>query len=73
MMAVEETVGQRVRRLRLERGWSQHRLSAESGLHHSAVSRIESGENNPTARSVRDLARALGVEPKELMTRRGDA
>ena len=64
-MAVE-TTGQRVRRFREERGWSQRQLANESGMNHSAVSRIESGDNTPTARSVRDLARAFGIKPEEL-------
>jgi len=58
----EETVGQRVRRLRLERGLSQHEI-AVPGVSYAYVSRIEAGQRIPSLKTIRALARRLGVTP----------
>jgi transcriptional regulator with XRE-family HTH domain len=57
----EETVGQRVRRLRLARGLSQRQLAVPAGVSHSYISRIEHGNREPTLEVLRKLARRLGV------------
>lgn len=62
-----ETTGQRIERLRKERGWSQGELSRSSGLHYATVSLIERGLRNPTPRTVRDLAEALNVTQAQLL------
>ncbi len=59
-------VGEEVRRLRQERGWSQPRLSVESGIAVSALSSIENGHRNPNAGTLAKLARAFGVEVRDL-------
>ena len=56
----EETIGRRVRRLRLARGLSQKQL-AMPGVSYSYISRIESGNRKPTLNVLRKLARRLGV------------
>jgi transcriptional regulator with XRE-family HTH domain len=58
--AGEESIGQRVRRLRLARGMTQRQLSAP-GVSYAYVSRIESGERLPSLKVLRILARRLGV------------
>src|SRR5436305_961998 len=58
--AGEESVGQRVRRLRLARGMTQRQLSVP-GVSYAYVSRIESGERLPSLKVLRILARRLGV------------
>jgi transcriptional regulator with XRE-family HTH domain len=57
-----------VRRLRLERFLSQGDLARRAGMHPITVTRLESGFSTPSARSVRALAGALGVEPGEVAT-----
>ena len=53
--------------LREARGWTQRRLSAESGIPADVISTIETGRTkNPTWRTVRALSTALGVEPDAL-------
>jgi transcriptional regulator with XRE-family HTH domain len=55
--------------LRESRGWTQRRLSAESGIPADVISTIETGRvKNPTWRTVRALAAALEVEPDALFT-----
>lgn len=58
-----ETVGARLFRLRKERGLSQRTLCKETNYSYAYVSRIESGERNPSVRALRDFARRLNVDP----------
>jgi transcriptional regulator with XRE-family HTH domain len=58
--AREETVGNRLRRLRLARGLTQRQLAAP-GISDAYISRIESGNRQPTLNVLRILARRLGV------------
>src|SRR5213080_3624703 len=62
-----ETVGQRLRRLRLERGLSQREL-ASPGVSYAYISRIEGGQRQPSLRAIRMLARGLGVSAQYLET-----
>ena len=59
-MSVGESIGQRLRRLRLEKGLSQREL-AGPGVSYAYVSRIEGGQRHPSLRAIRVLARRLGV------------
>src|ERR671932_1131485 len=63
--AGEESIGARVRRLRLERGLSQREL-AGPGVSYAYISRIESGERKPSLKAMRYLAGRLGVDPEYL-------
>ena len=60
-------LGAALRRLRLERDFSQERLSLEAGLHRNYVGRVERGELSPTFEPLVAIAAALGVELDELM------
>ena len=62
-----ETIGQRLRRLRLERSLSQRAL-ASPGVSYAYISRIEAGTRQPSVKAVRMLARKLGVSPVYLET-----
>ena len=55
-----------LRRLRADRFLSQRELARQSGLHAITLVRLEGGASAPSTRSVRALAAALGVEPREL-------
>ncbi|TDA70733.1 MAG: XRE family transcriptional regulator [Clostridia bacterium] len=59
--------GQRVRSLRLRMGVSQEELAFQSGLHRTYIGAIERGERNISLDSIVKLARALGVQPADLM------
>lgn len=65
-----ESIGARVRRLRLARGLSQSAI-AGPGVSGSYISRIERGGRAPTPRALRTLAGKLGVDPEYLES--GDA
>jgi tetratricopeptide (TPR) repeat protein len=62
-----ETIGQRLRRLRLERRLSQREL-AGPGVSYAYISRIEAGARRPSVKALRMLARKLGVSADYLET-----
>jgi transcriptional regulator with XRE-family HTH domain len=55
-----------LRRLRLEHFLSQSELARLAGIHAVTVTRLEVGTTLPSMRTVRVLAAALGIEPREL-------
>jgi transcriptional regulator with XRE-family HTH domain/predicted negative regulator of RcsB-dependent stress response len=65
----EETIGERLRRLRSERGLSQRGL-AERGVSNAYISRLEIGDRVPSMKALRILAGKLGVTPEYLETGR---
>jgi transcriptional regulator with XRE-family HTH domain len=59
--------GDRLREARKERGWSQERLAEAVGVHRTYAGTVERGEQNVSLTNICELARALGVQPGELM------
>ena len=62
-----ETIGQRLKRLRLDRGLSQRELSAP-GVSYAYISRIEAGTRQPSVKALRRLAAKLEVSAEYLET-----
>jgi tetratricopeptide (TPR) repeat protein len=62
-----ESVGQRLKRLRVERGLSQREL-ASPGVSYAYISRIEAGTRQPSVKALRRLAAKLAVTPEYLET-----
>jgi transcriptional regulator with XRE-family HTH domain len=62
-------LGQRIRSLRREHGFSQRDLAEKTGLDYTYLSKIENNrlEHSPSLRTLRDLAIALDVDELELM------
>src|SRR6266404_9217076 len=65
--AAGETIGERLKRLRLERGLSQRELAAP-GVSYAYISRIEAGTRQPSVKALRKLATKLGVSADYLET-----
>ncbi|HET8528473.1 MAG TPA: helix-turn-helix domain-containing protein [Gaiellaceae bacterium] len=65
--AAGETIGQRLKRLRLDRGLSQRELAAP-GVSYAYISRIEAGSRQPSVKALRRLAAKLGVSADYLET-----
>jgi HTH-type transcriptional regulator, competence development regulator len=63
--------GIRLRKLRKDKGFSQKRLAAVVGVHHTYVSKVESGKLDfalyPGEELVRKLAVALDADETELL------
>ena len=60
-------VGDKVKRLRDKRALTQEELAAKAGLTVAALSRIERNNAEPRPTTRRKLAKALGVDPSELI------
>ena len=56
-------IGQIIRSLREEKGWSQEKLAFDAGLETSHLSRIERGERRLAIEALELLAAALGTSP----------
>ena len=57
----------RLRVLRFERGLSMRKLAELSGCSTDSIVRFESGRTAMNARTLRKLARALGVQPFDIL------
>jgi transcriptional regulator with XRE-family HTH domain len=64
---IRKRLGANVRRLRLEKGWSQEEFADRAGIHRTYVSDIERGARNPTITVVEKLARPLGSSAAALL------
>jgi len=58
-----------LKRLRQEQALSLRELARRSGVAYDTINRLELGKQDAQPRTIRRLAEALGVEPKELMKR----
>ena len=73
MMDVVVYVGDNLRELRTLSALTQEELADRAGITATALSRIERNEAEPRPSTLRKLAAALGVEPRELIKRGKDA
>jgi transcriptional regulator with XRE-family HTH domain len=62
-----EVDGQRLRQLRVERALSLRALGERSGVTFATINNLENGHRPARLVTIRKLAVALDVEPKELM------
>ena len=59
--------GDRLRRLRAENALTLRALAEISGVSYDTINKLELGRRPAHASTIRKLADALGVEPRELM------
>jgi transcriptional regulator with XRE-family HTH domain len=65
------TIGERLKKLRVERGFSQASLAERAGVSVDLVSKLEQGvRQSARVTSLRGLAQALGVSMSELLDKR---
>ena len=64
--ALLRSLGDRVRKLRTAKGWSQEGFAADCGLHRTYMGAIERGERNVAAINLKKMADVLGVKIGEL-------
>jgi ribosome-binding protein aMBF1 (putative translation factor) len=65
--AVQHALGERVRRLREKRGWSQEEFAARSGLHRTWVGSIERAERGTTLLTLLMIAGCFDMTVAELL------
>ena len=68
-MDSRKILGRNIRKFRGELGFSQEELAFETALHRTYISGVERGVRNPTVLVIDRLAKALKVEPHELLVR----
>lgn len=66
-MDVRHRVGQNLKRLRQETGWSQEEFAFECGIHRTYISGLERGVRNPTITVLDKIAKGLKVSPAVLL------
>lgn len=66
-MNIQSLLGNNVRHIREAKGWSQDKLSDESGLHRTYISGIERGVRNPTIEIIHKISLALRVTVSDLL------
>ena len=66
MKDIKQAFGNRMRQLRLEKGWSQEELAQHVGLHRTYIGSVERGERHVSLVNIVRLADALNVELKQL-------
>jgi transcriptional regulator with XRE-family HTH domain len=69
MIIAATPVGNRIRSLRDDRGWSQKQLAYEARVPRPWLSLVETGDiERPSADRVEQLARALGVTSRYILS-----
>lgn len=63
---------EQLKRIREAKGLTQSRLSEKSGVAQSFISDVEAGRAEPTLRTLRRLADALGISVAQLIANGGD-
>lgn len=63
-----DTIGQRIKQARLNKGWTQDELAAAAQITSAAISRYEKGQRNPRIEHLQAIANALGVSTFDLTT-----
>lgn len=65
--AIVEVDGHKLQRLRRRRLWLIGDLADKSGVHRNTISKLENDRGGAYPETIRKLADALGVEPRELL------
>lgn len=66
-MKAAKKLGENIRRVRLDKGFTQDELCRKLGIDPSYLSNVESGNKNPTLATIEKIAKALDVSIDELM------
>jgi len=64
---IKRQFGEHLKEMRQARDMSLRDLEDQCGLDNSYISKIEQGMVNITLITIKDLAKGLGVHPKELL------
>jgi transcriptional regulator with XRE-family HTH domain len=64
---IQEKFGLNLKRIREEKSYSLRELASKCELDDSKISKIENGKFNIQLSTIMELAKGLGVEPKELL------
>ena len=60
-------MGEKIRKLRKAKKWSQAELAEKAGVHTTYMNRLEGGKSNPSAEVIKKLGALLGVTADYLL------
>ncbi|OGH56649.1 MAG: transcriptional regulator [Candidatus Lindowbacteria bacterium RIFCSPLOWO2_12_FULL_62_27] len=63
---VQARFGERIRKLRKAKGWSQEEFADACDLHRTYIGGIERGERNVSLRNIQKIADSLGTAVRKL-------
>jgi len=67
--SAEDTIGQRIKKLRIERDYTQERFAQIAGISYASLVKIENDAvKNPSIKTVKKIAVALNVTVDELIS-----
>lgn len=66
MKPLNKKIGEKLKKIRTQKGMSQGDIAKKLGVHRSYISGIERGIRNPTVKNMERLADALGVDVSAL-------
>ncbi|HWW16053.1 MAG TPA: helix-turn-helix transcriptional regulator [Candidatus Dormibacteraeota bacterium] len=66
MQQIQRQLGERIRKMRTRKGWSQEEFAAISGLHRTYIGAVERGEKNLTISTLHTLAKTLDTTIAQL-------
>jgi len=58
--------GQRIKQLRLAKGWSQEKLAEKTGFHRTYIGMVERGERNISLKNIQILAVSFDINMQDL-------
>jgi len=67
-MGTKLPIGTLIRKKRVEKSWTQEKLSTVSGINSRSVQKIEAGDRIPSLATIFKLAVALGITPDTIIT-----
>jgi len=67
MAEINKRTGNKIRHLRIKKGWSQETLALETGLHRAYIGQIERGEKNIGLINLEKIAKALNIPTSKLL------
>ncbi|WP_029035858.1 helix-turn-helix domain-containing protein [Salinimicrobium xinjiangense] len=65
-ITIQERLGQRVKALRVKKGWSQEKLAELTGFHRTYIGMVERGERNISLQNIFSLSKQFGLSLEEL-------
>ena len=65
-MDIKKRFGEKVKTLRIEKGWSQEKLALTADLDRTYIPSIEKGERNVSITVIEKIATALDIEITKL-------
>ena len=68
MQDIQKKLGEKIRAYRKDAGLSQEDLAEKAGISAYYAGEIERGQASPSLNTIRDIAQALGIQPKELFS-----